>query len=733
MMRKGVIGVLIPYIDKYYQCDLWEGILHEAEKSGYEVLFYCGSALGAPETNDWNSNIIYQLPEAEMLDGIISVSGTLSNYAGPEYFESFIERYTDNPVIHISYESQGYNSITVDNYASMKKIIRHVIEGHDYKTFTYLSGPETNLEAQSRLKAFMDIMKEYHVSDKDYRVLNGNFSKESAFQALESQYVEEPMFRTEVIICANDEMAIGVHDAVRDGLYGLNQHTAFTGFDDVSEATAFSPAFTTVRQPLYQIGRSSVDALVSVMDDRSKQINRSYEGELIIRESCGCFGVYQNIDYSKSIYQASSDHVDPKNIYDNVTEHIVKYSALTQDKVLRQLLGILVDELKDCCPKGSFLNAFYKACYESKTPEGSLAGYYDRLLLIKERIYHDCLVIPNELHDIFFNAAKIIGDLERRSEWKQNYDFMAQSYYNAQMTEELTAVKDRDELFDVILPYVKSEDFSLFLVYLFDEPITVKDPFTFTYPEMISMKLGYANGNVMSNGKVATRTIHTSSFGFNAVGHGLVLHPLFFRDIHFGFIVCNTETATKTIYRTIKAQIANTLERLHIYNQLECYNRQLTEMSIRDPLTNAYNRRGIFRYIEEIKERHDRSHKIGIIFGDIDGLKGINDSFGHGEGDVAIMTIAGFIHSALGTEGELGRIGGDEFVCILDDVADIVILEQFRSQVTNRLDQYNRSSKKPYDLGISLGCALWSPDSGVSLEDVIKESDEELYHIKHKR
>jgi DNA-binding LacI/PurR family transcriptional regulator len=94
--KKKTIAVLIPHLNQYYQRDLWYAILKEADNMGYNTLFFCGGVLKSPLRDERESNIIYNLCSLDQVDGIISVSGTLSNYAGIEVFEDFINRLVKN-------------------------------------------------------------------------------------------------------------------------------------------------------------------------------------------------------------------------------------------------------------------------------------------------------------------------------------------------------------------------------------------------------------------------------------------------------------------------------------------------------------------------------------------------------------------------------------------------------------------------------------------------------------
>ena len=94
-----------------------------------------------------------------------------------------------------------------------------------------------------------------------------------------------------------------------------------------------------------------------------------------------------------------------------------------------------------------------------------------------------------------------------------------------------------------------------------------------------------------------------------------------------------------------------------------------------DPLTGLYNRRAGLEILEEV---YTRSRKTGtpltVGFADIDGLKAINDTYGHGAGDAMIRSVAEVLKKHVGKEGTVCRLGGDEFVLILPGVNQVQAL-----------------------------------------------------------
>ena len=146
---------------------------------------------------------------------------------------------------------------------------------------------------------------------------------------------------------------------------------------------------------------------------------------------------------------------------------------------------------------------------------------------------------------------------------------------------------------------------------------------------------------------------------------------------------------------------------------------ELAELSVRDPLTGAYNR----RYIDEIADDLGRpTASWGLILIDLDDFKQVNDRFGHEEGDRVLQGIAHFIRRQGRAEDRLVRYGGDEFVLIVE-LKSVEELDRIASRIRVNAEHEAPSS-------FSLGVALRQPHE--SFSDVLRRADDDMYREKGK-
>lgn len=164
--------------------------------------------------------------------------------------------------------------------------------------------------------------------------------------------------------------------------------------------------------------------------------------------------------------------------------------------------------------------------------------------------------------------------------------------------------------------------------------------------------------------------------------------------------------------------------------QLERATHQISYLANHDSLTSLPNRRLLFELLRKSFEFARRSGtKVGIIYVDLDDFKPINDRYGHLAGDRALVEIAERLQSVLRASDTVARVGGDEFVAVLNNVHSRSDVESAARKVLEICDAPLEFLKEPCRIGTSMGIAIY-PDDGESLEDLIHYADSAMYTIK---
>lgn len=160
---------------------------------------------------------------------------------------------------------------------------------------------------------------------------------------------------------------------------------------------------------------------------------------------------------------------------------------------------------------------------------------------------------------------------------------------------------------------------------------------------------------------------------------------------------------------------------------------ELKALSLRDELTGLYNRRGFITLAEQQLKFADRMGKrMLLLFADLDGMKYINDRFGHHEGDSALI-VTGYILKEIFRKSDIiARIGGDEFVVLAMENHDATE-KIYTDRLKKFLDNYNTKVNHGYKLMLSIGIAHYDPVSPCSIEQLVKRADKLMYEQKQQK
>ena len=156
---------------------------------------------------------------------------------------------------------------------------------------------------------------------------------------------------------------------------------------------------------------------------------------------------------------------------------------------------------------------------------------------------------------------------------------------------------------------------------------------------------------------------------------------------------------------------------------------QLDRLAHRDVLVPLANRRGMIRALEAMIAQHER-HDIpaAVLFVDLDGLKVLNDSFGHQGGDAALVHVARQLLTGVRTEDCVARVGGDEF-CILLDRADEASAIETAERLANMVagDDFLIEGQ-PVPLSVAIGLTV--VERGDTPTAVLARADQAMYRVK---
>lgn len=609
------IALFVGEVSAEYQSDVTGGILEEVRKQGYSLHIFNNFGSYSPNVfHGYGEKSIIQIPDLASYDGVILAGDTFNVEGMYEELTEMLLEHTNCQVVCLRREDPRFPTISAENYAPVCNMVEHFIQVHGFRRICFMSGKREMLDAQLRLKAYRDTMEKYGLPVTEHMVFYGNYWKNMGEEALD-WFLEEGKPLPQVIVCANDYMAMSICNALQKKGIQVPEQVCVSGFDDVEEASVSIPALTSIRVNYRDMGRKAVYMLENLW--RGREAHEGIDSVEIVskfRGSCGCAEsidaeavtklFHRKEQLQRALYHGSSMHVD--------LENTDTFRALMN--VGRAYISV-----------ARFERIYICMCDEQERQEEKAAkmGQYTEHMILRN--------VMNMKEDIPHEERFLRGEL---------------------------------------------------------------------LPE-----------------------------AYRREGEVLYVSTLHERNDCFGYVVLTTDSPDELRYQfqTWIASMSMSLAKLQMYTENQALN-EMRQQYGRDELTGIPNRREMERVLQK---QYDHLRQSGesffVVSVDMDGLKYINDHFGHLEGDVALKALAQILAAEQGETGVAARTGGDEFqICMATQSQGIV--ESRIAAIRGQINRFNESSGKPYELSASIGYARC--DQCVPLLSCLQQADKNMYQEK---
>ncbi|MCL6443016.1 MAG: LacI family transcriptional regulator [Alicyclobacillus sp.] len=273
-LETNTIIVVVPDITNMFFSRVLLGVQSLATSHGYQVL------LGDTHNDIERERGFLNALKQKRADGMILLTARVS----PWIIEEFSSQY---PIVLACEYIEGSHipTVSIDNISAARKATEHLIKlGH--RRIGCILGPMNVVLNRDRLRGYEQALASSGIDIEPILIQEGDYSYESGYNLLLKLFaMRHP---PTAVFAANDEMAIGVINAVRTLGMSVPRDVAVVGFDDIRLASIVSPALTTIAQPAFEIGYTAATILLDVIAGKDfvrKQV--VLEDRLVIRESCG--------------------------------------------------------------------------------------------------------------------------------------------------------------------------------------------------------------------------------------------------------------------------------------------------------------------------------------------------------------------------------------------------------------------------------------------------------------
>ena len=218
----------------------------------------------------------------------------------------------------------------------------------------------------------------------------------------------------------------------------------------------------------------------------------------------------------------------------------------------------------------------------------------------------------------------------------------------------------------------------------------------------------------------------------------LMCFSVFSGDVQYGIFLCEVDIGKSPLMHIVGLQLGILINFLDLKQKEKIVGNELENIRERNEILNflseydsqcsILNRRGFIERAIRLNRENVGKHAI-CVFMDLDHLKEINDTFGHSQGDVALVAMSEIIKQTVRNNDLVARIGGDEFVgMFIIDTPEYDAV--FRERLSKSFNEYNRTSGHPYYVEASVGIAHFTCNQGLEISKIVNDADRYLYEAK---
>jgi DNA-binding LacI/PurR family transcriptional regulator len=272
--RAASIALVVPDLRNPFFAELAGGI--EAVALERDVLLVLCSTDASAEREAYYARLL----NGRRVDGVVYLTGTGLPPA------SLLELALSEPVVFVDERLPGVEVpfVGVANRGGARAVMEHVLaSGHT--DIAIIAGPEALWTAEQRLAGYREALASAGHDPDRARLLRGDYREQSGAQAVDRLWDGDARQPT-VLVAANDLMAVGAIERLRQRGLRVPEDVSVAGFDDIPLARLLQPALTTVRQPADELGRAAAHALFARLDDPAAALAHvELPADLVIRDS----------------------------------------------------------------------------------------------------------------------------------------------------------------------------------------------------------------------------------------------------------------------------------------------------------------------------------------------------------------------------------------------------------------------------------------------------------------
>ncbi len=564
MTRRPRIGFLARRIWDSFAIPLWRGVQDACRERDADLVTYVGTNLRAA----WSTALVqgftvYDLIDAENIDGLVVSASSLISFIGKEAMSALYGRFGSLPIVNISHAVEDRPTVAVDNYGGMRALVSHLIDVHGRRSIVFIPGPLENEEVQDRYRGYSDALRERGLPvERELLAPAGSWDWDTGRLSMRA-FLGEKHPEFDAVVAVTDGLAIGAIEALKDADIAVPERVSVTGFNNSLEAILIDPAITTVQQPIYELSKTAVYSLFSLIRGEQVPPLETLRTSLAIRRSCGCGTEGQAHESEAGAGESPGRAVSiPMEERDRIVSDMARIMT-TYDGVLpldwaSRLLDAFLSEAGGASP-GGFLQecgAILRRISSCGRDADELKEIFSLLDSRTRRLFGD--EMGKRALEMLANARMAVTDESGMAAMRRDWIRTNEHRLSFEMETAMDFAVDEEGMIDTLIRKLPGLGIRACFVATYVDPSA---PASLAAPMVM-----YRDGTRIPVGKncanIPSRSLVPREFLPGDERRSLVVLPLFFQEMNAGYAVCEVGMADGKAYEIVRQELSGALQKI---------------------------------------------------------------------------------------------------------------------------------------------------------------------------
>jgi len=573
------IGYLVPAIYGESSQLQWLGMVDAAQNRDINLICFPGMNLRTSAGIQGQANILYGLVSAASVDGVVSWASAIGNFVTDDENRAFHERYHPLPLVAIGEAWEGIPALSMDSYDGMRDVVTHLIQVHRCRRLAFIRGPEANLQARARYRAYVDAL-EAHDLPIDPNLITpptgwGSSTGEQAMRSLLDERQLRPQVDLDAVVAASDALLLGALQVLKAREIQIPDDLAVAGFNDVLQGQVNIPPLTTVTAPFHELGHRATDTILALLGGQPVAPETLVPAQMVIRQSCGCLDPL--VEEAK-LGSVATEHETIESVLISRRAELV--AAMVQalgdaDEALpgrvERLLAGLIGELKGETPD-LFIRELDIVLRQTATNGGDVVAWHRAISALRRQTLacaHDRAFVLAS--DLWQQARVAISEMAQRAQAQAQLRADQQAQTLRDIGTALLTTFDPQGLMDVLARWLPNLGIPSCYLALYEAP----QPYQYPQPppEWSRLMLAYNENGRIELGpdgrRFPSRQLVPEGMLPQGRRYTFVAVPLFFQNNQIGFALFEMGPREASVYEVLRVQISSALQGAALIQRVE--------------------------------------------------------------------------------------------------------------------------------------------------------------------